>query len=364
MISCQCLSNFGWNGLHLSIVVFGGILSFIPFFTSEPISNIESAPIREAVRGLNFYGTCVVTLTLLVPLAVEIIFDTLARFRSAQEWIAKHSEQGNVANLNLKIAGSFNVAEKVIFMFAAACFACLPFLPRYTINIGLAAVCCRRYENCLIAGIVVASLSRYSPKYWGEMTVSLQLLLFIVGNAIGAARANTEYSTGFSPLDYVSLVMQYAACAIFVAQCLWWFLSIFLHGCKFVVDRPTPQLLHMEEENRRLILRGHLLFPTVHVTATIILLFANVAVTGIYGRFSRLNESGMVAIESIYIVFEIFLIVFDIWVEKFEKIQALVSIVNLYTRHSRSHAFEPIFTSTISISSYHFVQHIGVNGRR
>ena len=176
--------------IHLLMVIVGGLFTYyllvsgIPnILESSPDNANESSVLHiNLLSGRLFYGICVVSLTLSVPLFLDVVFDIIGNL-----FFANNSRSNEVAGEKELLT----VFEKFIINVAFIAVPIVPFLPSSCYDkIGMIYVCCDRFQLMVAAGTLFASMYRFDHRFFPLRTITAMILIWIVASVSGTFVSN------------------------------------------------------------------------------------------------------------------------------------------------------------------------------
>ena len=204
---------------HLLIVAFGGILCFLPVLLGME-SNLENSSVANALSSTEAKLSGVVSLTLCLPLIVDLFIDNVQNFFLRS--VSKNRYFRNDKNLGIDVIDRFEVTLVII---ANLISYTVMFLPDKTKNIALIFCCARRCYFLLICGSVTCSFNRYSNRDFPALLISFLLVICVVGSVAGVFANNLDpngkgvMNNYYSRINYIFTYSVF--CSIVILSCRW-----------------------------------------------------------------------------------------------------------------------------------------------
>ena len=176
---------------HLMIILIGGILTFLPLLMGSR-SNLEDSTLANALPSFEAKLSGVVSLTLCLPLTIDLIIDGLQKY-----FIANTSSKTNGKKSNISTTGVVDVVNHVEIMMVIVANSInhfVLFLPDDTRNLALLYVCARRCYSMLIVGSICFTLHRCSQKDFPKFLISFILMVYAIGSITGVFANNLDPS--------------------------------------------------------------------------------------------------------------------------------------------------------------------------
>ena len=328
---------FELNFIQVCFCFLCALMCLMPVCLQIP-SHIEVKPLRQSLSDSKWFTfCCIASISLTVPLFLDVILDIAVMFASATSSV-KMKKQKTV----VKDAVGFtflNIPERLLILFGCIMVPMVGFLPKNTANLALTYICCNNCQQNLLGGTMLLSLSRYDKNYWSVRTTWISLLFYSLG-LMGGTFITNIYAAESSPnqviliLDSCSYFLTLTPCLVFIVNSLRWLIIVYF-GVK-----PCKKLLFWSSDVQNVadteVVRlsdapDHNFFPMIFVTGALVIVLA---FFGLLARAPRPEDYDPISLTLSSTPFVCFLILVSILtmrMVKFEVVQGWVSftIVNL-----------------------------------
>jgi hypothetical protein len=179
------------------IGVTSGILCFVPFFAGQS-SQLEQTPLRNALSQVLWRDSSLVSLTLSVLIAAELVIETLQkpfeRFLNGEEKCDCEADSDKYGGTKSVLGGS----EKLLFLLGMAVNPIVtlilhasPISTSIRDQCGLLYLCSRMSQICMVGIAVITCIFRLDPIYFPDWVVVLTAICFSSGSIAGVFVSNT-----------------------------------------------------------------------------------------------------------------------------------------------------------------------------
>ena len=322
---------FGPNFFQILFCFICGLLCLIPVCL-QISSNIELKPLRQSLSSCHSFTYCsVASVTLIVPLFLDVILDLVVMFVSATLSV-KINKQKTV----VKDAAGFiflNIPERMLILVGMIVVPIVAFLPKNTENLALIYVCCNNCQQNLVGGTLLISLSRYDKEYWSIRVTSFSLLFYSMG-LVGGSFIGNVYSSESNPtqiilaLDSCSYFLTLAPCLLFIVNSLRWLLIVYFGVNPWkklrmwsskVQHVPDLEVLRVSDSP------DHNFFPMIYVTGGLVILLSFCCLMARAPRPENYDSISLTLNSVPYVCFLILVSILSMRMVKFEVVQGLVS---------------------------------------
>ena len=227
------------TSLNLSIVLVGGLLSFLPMLARESSYLDTRDNVLVLTSGPLFKGASLICLALSVPLFMNVVLDFGSRNLSFATGMAPKLTKSDYSKDILTLP------ETTILLVGCVMLPIISFLPTHTPNLALLAACCHRLQLIFVGGVAVTSMTRFDKKYFPTVFCLPILLLLAISSAVGGYSNNftARYPTSTTDPLYVVLgVTVWTSAILFTLLCLRWVVAaLFVHRTHIISESNIGQ---------------------------------------------------------------------------------------------------------------------------
>ena len=232
-----------WNRAHTILTALGGLLAFLPLMWKTPwhvsfdfhhlalpLGFIDSSMV------LTYLDTCIIALTLLMPIAVDTVLNIVYARRSAEVF----------ADLKLTSLYDHSFAERMLLVVGLVVGPIVGLLPASLGDLTLVYMCCIRCQFILLVGGILTSLSRWNKQYWGGLGTTVCLVGHIVSQIMALYYDNAMAAGGAGSSNlWVTLIAieGVSAFIFFVMTCRWVIALVQVGGA--IGPRGTGAIAHI-----------------------------------------------------------------------------------------------------------------------
>ena len=323
-----------------------GVLSFLPLLTNE-VDYMENTVTASSLRdGRLYYESCIVILSLAVPLLIDMACD-VSNALTKRSKAAAPSAKSKRAKAS---TDSLTLPEKSLVITGLVIFPAMAFVPTTTPNFMLIWLCTRRAQQMLVFLPIFASWCRLFPAVFPPFWVTVCTFCIGVGQMISSYQVNRKCSptppANINTLNIVVLILTFPGLFMFLCRG-----SIWLYRTGWQLFRPVPVAKETFTTTRLSSAAGSnakdtgpsdherdaLYFPWLYILLT----FSSVTIIGVMGVI--FNADGNTNVRLLFhncsiIITELCLVNFYLRRVKFEALNNLYALIDSkksYVRYIR-----------------------------
>ena len=308
-----------------------GLMCLLPVCL-QMSSNIELKPLRHSLSDSQWFTyCCVASISLSVPLFLDIILDLVVMFVGVTSSVKIKKQKDAVGFTFL------NIPERLLILIGMTVVPIVGFLPDTTVNLALIYLCCNNCRLTLVGGVMLLSLSRYDKDYWSVRTTWFSLLFYSTGLVSGSFISNI-YAAESTPtqailiLDSCTYFLTLVPSLLFIINSLRWLIIAYLGM------NPWQMLMNCLSDEQHLAdlvvlkvkdARDHKFFPMVYVIIGVIIVIFIAALLASAPRVENYDPISLALNSAPYVCFLIAVSTLSMRMVKFEVVQGLVSNICL-----------------------------------
>ena len=303
------------NVTHISICFVGGLCSFLPLSVGID-SNFENTIMRQSLSsGYYFRDSSMASLTLAIPLLIDILLDLTTTFSS----FSTFSKKKGLGRSDNRGPCCLNNIEKFMLLVGIISVPLTAFLPYDQTDLGIIFYCCKKYQMVIVSGVVMISLCRNNVKFWTVNNTVIFLIVLSSATSLSTFlrdRSLRDPSRNNSKLEVACACFQWAPIVCLVIYNLRW-LSVVAFNYNDRVNY-TPG-----DNNRQSDV--DLYFTTVWVLTTTLGMVFLIVLSGTYTTDDKFDVIALLVNNLIFLSFELSITVFLMRIVKSDVVQGLVS---------------------------------------
>ena len=329
-------ATFGSNSIQICFCFLCALMCLLPVYLHIP-SNIEVKPLRESLSDVKWFTfCCAVSISLIVPLFLDVILDIAVMFASATSSVKMKKQKSVVKNA---VGFTFlNIPERLLILVGTIMVPMVGFLPKNTANLALTYICCNNCQQNLVGGTMIISLCRYDKNYWSVRSTWISLIFFGSGLICGSFISNI-YAAESTPnqviliLDSCSYFLSLVPCLIFILNSLRWLIVVYfgVKSCKRTIfwssdaqNIADPEVMRLSDAP------DHNFFPMIFVTGALFIILGFFCLLSRAPRPEDFDPISLTLNSTPYVCFLILVSILTMRMVKFEVVQGLVSFSILF----------------------------------
>ena len=315
------------NQFQLSFCLLTGLLCFLPIALDYE-SHLEDKPLRSSMTSINFSLSCIASVALVIPLAIDIFLDIIMMIVDSdgrKKGIPRPVESSRFHFLN--------ICERSLILIGLIVLPIVIFLPKDTDNLALIYLCCYKCQQNWVGGACAVSLCRYNRKYWSTESTCISIFFFSLG-LVGSTFTCNIYAGAIGKPSVIIVTMDLLAffftvipALINILNCSRWLIIVYFKMTSWKQLLPWNETI---EPPTAAAGGDHTFFPMVYTisAACLTILFAAINIAGKL-RIENFSCSTLVQSNVPFFTFMIMISTLSMRMVKYEVVQGLVSNISL-----------------------------------